>query len=324
MHWLLIASVVSGVLSTSLVENSSASGAAEAGAEEITTLAGILLRLERAVSDCTGMEDSLYRTFIEKIPREAPTKSPSKVSLRMRRRLPASTDVVSESVEVDADSIDREGFVRDFINTMAKTEADRKSLMRFMDHKSHQETKPSGVVARGLEMMRACVAYHGYCVKAIESAQALINSSSRCRDLSKTKKREFGEQLSVLSEDIRERLALIASQRDVMGDLVRKLIAKTNVVVPSGAEGTTETSTASPDSSEIVATDAAHFLEGSETLESADDALESLLSEWHDVVPDLVPTPVYDVEVDSDSENDEYLNVRFVTTSTVEPMTSSV
>jgi hypothetical protein len=323
MNWLLLVVFILGISSTSISEDGAGNTSIAFFAAELLALRGILTRIEAALVDCTANEDRTYRSFIERIPREVTTKSPSQAASRMRKRLTSVAAASSETPTVDQSTMDREGFLEHFIDTMSKAETDRIPLRKYLDLTSLSNSKQNGDgIGKALEMMRACVAYHGYCGKAIESVQSLINASSRCRDLSKTKQREFGGQLGHLRDTIRDHMALIGSQKDVMGDLVRQVIAKSKMVsgTPAPSDNSTARSTDSLVGTASGTGDSDSLPEDFVDLEEARAALDDLLTEW-----DMVASPTAEVsEIGFDSEDEEYVNVSLPSTTTVEPMTSSV
>ncbi len=257
---------------------------------EIIQMNVIMSRIIGIITECSMSENTLYRTIADKLPKEVVKKSPSKSGTLLRKKLVDSGIKASTaSPAVEDGTIDRETFLADLLGHAANAEVSRLGLSRFLQPVQKNVPIPGDTVGEALEMMRACVAFHGYCAKAIEAAQELIVSSSNCRDLSKTKKREIGESLARFREATHTRMQQLASHKEDMGDLVRALIAKSKAATSASS---TEPLQDSPPSTEPVSTesgsihlttplaDLVYPESDFEVLVNPDDVLDHLLDEW--------------------------------------------
>ncbi len=322
MRWLLLTFILCGVRASSTKgdigsnEHTSLSNGTEPS--EMAKLTNIMSQLMKTISDCAIDEDSLYRTIADKARTQAAKQTPPKSTTNFRKKL-----AVPAAPAVDDGTIDRDAFMLSLLDHAAKSESNRKGLSRFVIPMILDESGAVDEVKSALEMMRGCVSFHGYCVKALEAAQELIVSSSICRDLSKNKKREIGQTLVSFRDSTHDRMLHLASQKQVMGDLVRAVISKANTASPSP---TTEVSTDVPETTAqptedplLVEYTEPAYDEVRQDIANPGDVLENLLTEWH-MVPREAPLPPYEeYEVDSESDDDEYLNIRMKPSTTTEP-----
>ena len=324
--------MLSGVHSTSMVTGTGIGGVPSSAADtsEMAKLASIMSELVHIITECSIDENSLYRTIAEKMPKETVKKTPTKSSSHLRKKLEDSRASSVGTPVVDDGTIDREAFVVSLFDRAGRAELLRQGLSKFLlpPVKGGPETRNDVTIA--LEMMRGCVAFHGYCVKALEAAQELIVSSSICRDLGKTRKREIAESIVRFRDATHEKMLQLASQKEVMGDLVRAVISRSNTAAPVAS---TESPTESPSSDNAIpskepAADSSTAFIGTsdpaddfEAVVDPEDVLENLLTEWHLVPREAPLPPVEEYEVDSDSDDDEYLNIRLKATTTSEPVT---
>lgn len=286
-------------------------------AESMSTLGDMMLKIQRLMADCTIAENVMYRSISEKLPRESPKKPVFRSSSGARKRH-AEAPTAPATDAVDDGTIDREALVSDVFGRAARAETGRSGHAKFSD----VITRSGDDVGKALDMIRACVAYHGYCASAVESAQALIASSLICRDLSKTKKREIGSLLVEFRDRVQTYMMEIGSQRDVMGDIVRTVIAQSKRAASSAVAPTETPSSTLPDVDDGASdsTTPEPVVEGTgvpavaqDAVESLVDALQGVMAEWHLVgLPDLSEgaSPFGAFEFGLDSEEDEFLNIR--------------